>query len=87
MHHSQDGGEVVFQWGRDRVFDHACCLLLYEQCVTSPLATVDSVTGSPCSRSRPKGLTTTELQKIMSRKYHLSPASTLEVAEKLYNQG
>ncbi len=78
---------VSFLWARSRVFDHQFCVILAEMCVENPLATVISVRGQQRSRYRPVGLTTTELQKAASRLFSLSPADTLDIAEKLYQGG
>lgn len=80
----KDDVVVEFQWQRQRLFDHLLCILLCELCVDSPTATVTSVRGSERTKKRPVGLTTTELQKMASRRFRLSPADTLEIAEGLY---
>jgi DNA topoisomerase-3 len=41
--HSRDGIDVLFSWDRQRLFDRLCCLLLYERCIQSPMATVKNV--------------------------------------------
>jgi hypothetical protein len=70
-----------------RTFDYQFCVILCEMCVDDPVATVVSVRGQQRTKSRPVGLTTTEMQKLASRQFGLSPADTLEVAERLYQGG
>src|SRR6185312_4563107 len=36
----RDGSKVEFWWARGHLFDQLACLVLYEQCVEHPIATV-----------------------------------------------
>ncbi len=40
---SRDGLTANFSWRRGRLFDRLICLILYEQCVDRPMATVTNV--------------------------------------------
>lgn len=41
---------VDFKWRRNHLFDMPCAVVLYEQCVQSPLATVISVETKPTTK-------------------------------------
>lgn len=83
----RDGSIVGFHWKRGHLFDFEIALVLYEQCVEQPLATVRSVRNTPTQRWKPLPLTTVDLQKSGSRLLHLAPKKVLDIAEKLYQQG
>jgi DNA topoisomerase-3 len=87
VRHQVGEQSVSFEWGRHRVFDHQICVVLCEMMVDNPMATVTSVRAQQRSRFRPVGLTTTEMQKIASRRFRMSPADALATAEKLYQRG
>ena len=78
---------VTFNWQRQRLFDRHACLILYEMCLDNPEVTVITVKKSPMTRYRPVPLNTVELQKMGSIYLKLSSHKTMEIAEKLYNQG
>ena len=60
---------------------------MYEKCFEAAEATVISVTGTDKSRWRPAPLSTIEMQKLASRKLHISSDRLMDIAEKLYNKG
>lgn len=62
----QKGLKADFTWDRGHLFDRMCCIILYERCVESPMATVQSVEAKPTSKWRPLPLTTVALQKFCS---------------------
>ncbi|XP_034311164.2 DNA topoisomerase 3-alpha isoform X1 [Magallana gigas] len=76
-----------FSWKRNRLFDHNACLILYEQCVENPQATVMEVKCKPKSKWRPTPLDTVEMEKLASRKLRLSAKETMRIAENLYTKG
>jgi DNA topoisomerase-3 len=84
-----DGNPTIanFNWKRNRLFDHNACLAIYEIIMESPTATVIQVTSKPKRKFRPFPLTTVELQKLASKKLRISSEATMDVAEKLYQQG
>lgn len=51
------------------------------------MAEVMKVQTCPKSKWRPLPLNTIELQKLASRKLHISSSRLMEIAEKLYNKG
>lgn len=56
-----------FKWSRNRLFDLASAVVLYELTVENPTATVLNVTGKQTSKWAPLPLNTVELQKRASR--------------------
>ncbi|XP_061568007.1 DNA topoisomerase 3-alpha [Cololabis saira] len=85
--HEVEEETVEFSWKRNRLFNHTCCLVLYQICMEEPIATVTSVTSKPKSKWRPVPLDTVELEKLASRKLRISAKETMKIAEKLYTQG
>ncbi|KAM6904896.1 DNA topoisomerase 3-alpha [Xenentodon cancila] len=85
--HEVEEETVEFSWKRNRLFNHTCCLVLYQICMEDPIATVTSVTSKPKSKWRPLPLDTVELEKLASRKLRISAKETMKIAEKLYTQG
>ncbi|CAG8656700.1 6260_t:CDS:10, partial [Acaulospora colombiana] len=47
----RDDSVVEFHWKRNRLFDRLACLVIYEQCVENPLATVVKVTSKEVAES------------------------------------
>jgi DNA topoisomerase III len=76
-----------FTWHRGRLFDRLACIVLYERCLEQPQATVVDVQKKRKSKWKPLPLTTVALQKLASRKLRMSSKRTMEVAERLYQQG
>ncbi|XP_035745019.1 DNA topoisomerase 3-alpha isoform X2 [Egretta garzetta] len=85
--HDHEEGSVVFNWKRNRLFNHTACLVLYQMCMEDPVATVVEVGSKPKSKWRPLPLDTVELEKLASRKLKINAKETMRIAEKLYTQG
>uniref|UniRef100_A0A669QA73 DNA topoisomerase n=1 Tax=Phasianus colchicus TaxID=9054 RepID=A0A669QA73_PHACC len=85
--HDHEDGNVVFNWKRNRLFNHTACLVLYHMCMEDPVATVVEVGSKPKSKWRPLPLDTVELEKLASRKLKINAKETMRIAEKLYTQG
>ncbi|PKU37066.1 dna topoisomerase 3-alpha [Limosa lapponica baueri] len=85
--HDHEDGSVVFNWKRNRLFNHTACLVLYQMCMEDPVATVVEVGSKPKSKWRPLPLDTVELEKLASRKLKINAKETMRIAEKLYTQG
>lgn len=84
---TKDGKEAKFLWDRDALFDKMSCLVLYEQCIDNPMATITSVRRKPTKKYRPLPLTTVELQKFGSSRLKISSHLMMNIAEELYNKG
>jgi DNA topoisomerase-3 len=81
----EEGGEptqVSFTWRRNHLFDLPIAMLLYEQCVENPIATVLKVETKPTSKWKPLPLTTVELQQSGSRLLGMTPKRVLEVSSR-----
>lgn len=62
--------------------------VIHDNCTEEPtVAAVVGVNSRPKSRWRPVALETVELEKLASRKLHMSAKTTMKIAEKLYTQG
>ncbi|NXV02190.1 TOP3A topoisomerase, partial [Cettia cetti] len=85
--HDHEDGSVVFNWKRNRLFNHTACLVLYQMCMEDPVATVVDVVSKPKSKWRPLPLDTVELEKLASRKLKINAKETMTIAEKLYTKG
>ncbi|BEJ16114.1 hypothetical protein CspHIS471_0507190 [Cutaneotrichosporon sp. HIS471] len=79
--------QVKFTWARTHLFDLPIALLLYEETVNRPTATVIKVETKPTTKRKPYPLTTVELQKAGSRLLSMTPKRVLDLAEKLYQKG
>ncbi|KAK7494417.1 hypothetical protein BaRGS_00014309 [Batillaria attramentaria] len=86
-HERDEEAKAEFVWERNRLFDHLACLVLFEQCIENPIATVVDVFTKDKSKWRPQPLDTVELEKLASRKLRINAKETMKVAEKLYTQG
>ena len=81
-------GEAKFRWVRGRLFDRACCAILFEELVESAEATVVDINNRRTTRARPVPLSTVEMQKALSRApMRLSSSKSMEIAEALYQKG
>ncbi|XP_067162434.1 DNA topoisomerase 3-alpha isoform X3 [Apteryx mantelli] len=85
--HEHEDSTVVFNWKRNRLFNHTACLVLYHMCMEDPVAIVVEVASKPKSKWRPLPLDTVELEKLASRKLKINAKETMRIAEKLYTQG
>ncbi|XP_053654967.1 DNA topoisomerase 3-alpha isoform X2 [Cherax quadricarinatus] len=85
--HAGEEGVIEFSWRRVRLFDQAVCTVLFEMCEDNPQARVTKVITKNKSKWRPLPLDTVELEKLASRRFHISAKETMKIAEKLYTQG
>ncbi|KMZ73897.1 DNA topoisomerase [Zostera marina] len=85
--HVIDGATASFKWKRDRLFDFACSIVIYEICVEEPTATVKTVKHQEKLKYPPYPLSTIEIQKRASRYFRMSSEHTMKVAEDLYQAG
>ena len=74
-----DQGCARFSWARGRLFDRLACFLLYELVMQDPRAQVVRVLKKTRRKWRPLPLATVELQKLASRKLHISSEQTMQV--------
>jgi DNA topoisomerase III len=85
--HKRDGIDVPFNWSRNRLFDRASVVVLYERCLVAKTARVTKVQEKPTKRWKPLPLTTVELQKMATRFLRMTGQQAMEAAETLYNKG
>ncbi|KAL8272240.1 hypothetical protein Esti_003834 [Eimeria stiedai] len=78
---------IDFQWGRERLFDRAAVVALFEICSENPEALITGIEGREVSRARPVPLSTVEMTKLCSRKLRIASHRCMQVAEALYNRG
>ncbi|XP_041363021.1 DNA topoisomerase 3-alpha-like isoform X2 [Gigantopelta aegis] len=86
-HQKEDEVKAEFTWKRVRLFDYLACLVLYEQCIENPVATVVDVRSKSKSKWRPVALDTVEMEKLASRKLRINAKEAMKIAEKLYTSG
>ncbi|KAL9097947.1 MAG: hypothetical protein Q9163_006296 [Psora crenata] len=85
--HKRDGMDVAFSWRRNRLFDRAAVVILFERCLTARSATITKLEKKPTSKWRPLPLTTVELQKLGSMYLRMSGKRVMDIAESLYSKG
>jgi DNA topoisomerase-3 len=85
--HRRDDINVVFNWKRNRLFDRAAVIILFERCIAVKTAKVVKVQEKPTSKWKPLPLTTVELQKNASRFLRMNSHEAMAVAEGLYQKG
>lgn len=56
--HTKDELTVEFMWKRVRLFNQLACTVLYDTCLESPVAKVESVCSKPKTKWRPRPLDT-----------------------------
>ena len=78
---------VQFSWARNRLFDRLATIVLYEMCVNRGTASITGVTAKPTTKRRPCPLATVEFQRLASSRLHISSDISMEIAEKLYQEG
>ena len=78
---------IFLKWQRERLYDRALTLALYESCLDAEEAEVISLTGRPKNKWRPIPLATVELQKRASRYLRIGSETLMTAAEELYQQG
>ena len=87
MTHNRDDIDVVFNWRRNRLFDRAVVVILFERCITAKTAKVTKVLEKPTKKFKPYPLTTVELQKAASSWLRMNGQEAMTHAESLYNKG
>ncbi|KAK7743396.1 DNA topoisomerase [Diatrype stigma] len=85
--HKREDMDVNFSWSRNRLFDRASVIILYERCLAAKTAKVTKVQEKPTKKWKPLPLTTVELQKMATRFLHMTGQQAMEAAESLYNKG
>lgn len=85
--HRRDDINVVFNWKRNRLFDRAVVVILFERCIAAKTAKVIKVQEKPTSKWKPLPLTTVELQKNASMFLRMNSHEAMAVAEGLYQKG
>lgn len=78
---------MQFNWARERFFDEQVVQTYLTLCGPNPRPTVKSVDRKPATRQRPYAMDTIALEKLGSRKLHLTAKRVMASAEKLYTQG
>jgi DNA topoisomerase III len=78
---------IFLKWHRERLYDRAMTLALYESCLDAEEAEIISLTGRPKNKWRPIPLATVELQKRASRYLRIGSETLMTAAEELYQQG
>ena len=77
--HRREGLDVEFSWRRNRLFDHAAVVILFERSLSARIARVIKVQKKPTSKWRPLPLTTVELQKLGSMFLRMQGAKVMKV--------
>ncbi|CAL3964791.1 unnamed protein product [Diplocarpon coronariae] len=83
----RDNIDVSFSWKRNRLFDRAIVVILFERCIAAKTAKVIRVHDKPSSKWKPLPLTTVEFQKMASRFLRMNSSTAMSVAEGLYQKG
>ncbi|KAK2630158.1 hypothetical protein QTJ16_000978 [Diplocarpon rosae] len=83
----RDNINVSFSWKRNRLFDRAIVVILFERCIAAKTAKVIRVHEKPSSKWKPLPLTTVEFQKMASRFLRMNSSTAMNVAELLYQRG
>lgn len=78
---------VIFNWKRNRLFDRAVVIIIFERCLAAKMAKVTKVQEKPTKKWKPLPLTTVELQKAASRWLHMNSQVAMTAAESLYTKG
>lgn len=85
--HNRQRMDVNFTWARNRLFDRASVIVLYEKCLDARVAKVTKVQEKPTKKWKPLPLTTVELQKAATRLLRMTGQHAMTIAEGLYNKG
>ncbi|SPO00529.1 related to DNA topoisomerase III [Cephalotrichum gorgonifer] len=85
--HNHKGIDANFSWARNRLFDRASVIILYERCLAARVAKVIKVQEKPTKKWKPLPLTTVELQKAAARLLRMTGQQAMTIAETLYNKG
>ncbi|XP_026463562.1 DNA topoisomerase 3-alpha-like [Ctenocephalides felis] len=78
---------VEFKWKRNRLFDEATCIDLYNNCTSNPEAEVLKTDGKRKTKWRPLPMDTVEFEKLSSKKLKINAKEAMKIAEKLYTRG
>jgi DNA topoisomerase III len=78
---------IHFTWKRNRLYDRAVTIALYESCLEAGTAIVIHLQGNPKHKWRPVPLSTVELQKRASKYLRLGGEQTMTAADSLYQNG
>ncbi|CAB4066458.1 TOP3 [Lepeophtheirus salmonis] len=70
--HEYENTKVEFSWKRVRLFDQVATQVYHDICTENPVAKVEDCKSKPKSKWRPLPLDTVELEKLASRKLHIS---------------
>ena len=81
------GHSLAAHWDRGRVFDKEIGQMFVAMCKDEKSVCVTSVTQKEKSKQRPIALNTVELLRVASAALGIGPATTMQVAERLYTQG
>jgi DNA topoisomerase III len=83
------GEEIAqFFWERDKLFDKLATMVIYESCLEgNPVAKIILVEQKRKTNQKPLPLTTITMQKELSKYLRISSEKTMEIAERLYQQG
>jgi DNA topoisomerase-3 len=87
VNYTRDNINVNFLWDRNRLFDRASVIILFERCLKARKAKVTKLLKKPTSRWKPLPLTTVELQKLGSMFLRMDSQTVMKVAEDLYTKG
>ncbi|KAL3423667.1 DNA topoisomerase [Phlyctema vagabunda] len=85
--HNREDINVTFNWKRNRLFDRAAVVILFERCLDAKIAKVTKVLQKPAKRWKPLPLTTVELQKMATKYLRMNSQQAMTIAEGLYNKG
>lgn len=85
--HGRQGKQAKFSWARNRLFDRASTIVLYERCLAAKKARVSKVQEKPTRKFKPLPLTTVQLQKAATSLLRMSGQQAMTIAEGLYNKG
>jgi len=85
--HRRDEMDVNFSWARNRLFDRAVVIIIYERCLAAKKASVSKIQERPTKKWKPLPLTTVEFQKMASRMLRINSSEAMSIAETLYQKG
>ncbi|MES1921984.1 DNA topoisomerase [Bonamia ostreae] len=75
--------QIVFNWKRRKLFDHAIAFVIFEMLFDNPTASIISVERKPVTKYKPLPLTTVELQKLSAIYLKISSKKTMDVFGKI----
>lgn len=86
-HVSKAGERLDLDWERGRVFDQDVGAMFAALVREAKRLRVVSVTEKEDRKARPHGLNTVEMLKVASSSLNIGPATTMQLAERLYTSG